>query len=75
MAPELKAYAEKLSAESVGKAVLFTTSNWSKRTVKGLRKILRDKGIPVEEEFFYVQMLSAKKKTGEAEVFGARMKG
>ena len=45
MAPELKAYAEKLDKNTVGKVVLFTTSNWSRRTVLALKKMLKRKGI------------------------------
>ena len=36
MAPELKEYAESLKAEQVGRVILFTTSNWSRRTVTPL---------------------------------------
>ena len=36
MAPELKEYAEKLEKDMVGQVVLFTTSNWSRRTVLAL---------------------------------------
>ena len=45
MAPELKEYAERLDATMVGYVVLFTTSNWSRRTVLTLKKLLRAKGI------------------------------
>ena len=41
MAPELRAYAEALTPEQVDKVVLFTTSNWSRRTVYALRTLLR----------------------------------
>ena len=52
MAPELKAYADKLEKSMVGKVILFTTSNWSRRTVLALKKQLRDKGISVADEYF-----------------------
>ena len=39
MAPQLREYAERLSADKVGRIALFTTSNWSRRTVRALRKI------------------------------------
>ena len=58
MAPELRRYAEELSADKVGKVVLFTTSNWSRRTVYALRKLLTEKGIAVEQEHFYAHMLN-----------------
>ncbi len=73
MAPELRAYAEGIRKEMVDRVVLFTTSNWSKRTVKALMKIFKEKGIAVEEEFFYAQMFKVQKKVGEAEEFGRRM--
>ncbi len=56
MAPELRAYAEKLTPETAGRVVLFTTSNWSRRTVLALKKILKQKGIPVADEYFYAHM-------------------
>ena len=40
MAPELREYAESLKAEQVGRVILFTTSNWSRRTVLALRKLV-----------------------------------
>lgn len=58
MAPALKQYAERLDKNQVGKVVLFTTSNWSRRTVAALKKLLRNKGIPVENEYFYAHLLS-----------------
>ena len=60
MAPELKAYADQLEASMVGKVVLFTTSNWSRRTVLALKKQLRGKGISVADEYFYAHMLHIK---------------
>ncbi len=57
MAPELKKYAEGLSPDMVGRVVLFTTSNLSRRTVYTLRKLLGKKGIAVEHEHFYAHML------------------
>ena len=33
MAPELREYAERLDKNMVGRVILFTTSNWSRRTV------------------------------------------
>ena len=73
MAPELKAYAESLLPENVGKVVLFTTSNWSRRTVLALKKLLNEKNIAVEDEYFYAHMLKIKAKRAEAEEFGKRM--
>ncbi|MCR5740912.1 MAG: flavodoxin [Gammaproteobacteria bacterium] len=69
MDPKLKKYASDLNPNMVKRVVLFTTSNWSKRTVKGLKKILREKGIEVDEEFFYAQMLNIKNRTEPAKEF------
>ncbi|MBR1568608.1 MAG: hypothetical protein IJ648_06545 [Lachnospiraceae bacterium] len=70
MAPELREYANHLSSEQVNKVVLFTTSNWSHRTVYALQKILREKGIKVEEEHFYAHMLRIRQRTDAAREFG-----
>lgn len=72
MAPELRAYAEALTKESVGKVVLFTTACWSHRTVNGLKKILQGKGIPVEDEYFFAQMLRVKDREADARVFAKK---
>ena len=71
MAPELKAYAEKLDRERVGRVVLFTTSNWSRRTVLALKRLLREKGIPAADEFFYAHMLHIQGRIPAAREFGA----
>lgn len=70
MAPELKKYAEDLDPAMVGRVVLFTTSNWSQRTVLALKKILREKGIPVEDKYFYAHMLNIKGRIPKAKEFG-----
>ena len=70
MAPELKTYAENLDASKVGKVVLFTTSNWSKRTVLALKKLLRKKGFTVEDEYFYAHMLHIQGRIDAARAFG-----
>jgi len=73
MAPELKAYAEKLSTETVDTVVLFTTSNWSKRTVLALRKMLKAKGIKVADDAFYAQAAKVDSRLAAAEAFGKEM--
>ncbi|MBQ8161644.1 MAG: hypothetical protein IJ083_12990 [Clostridia bacterium] len=72
MAPELKAYAEKLDPKQVGSVRLFTTSNWSRRTVLALKKLLGEKGIPVEEDYFYAHMLHIKGRVEAARAFGRK---
>lgn len=73
MAPELKAYAERLDKETVGWVVLFTTSNWSRRTVPALKKQLRAKGITVEDGYFYAHMLHINGRLAAAREFGSRL--
>ena len=72
MAPELKAYAEKLEKSQVGRVRLFTTSNWFRRTVLALKKLLREKGIEVEEEYFYAHMLHIQGRKDAAKEFGRK---
>lgn len=72
MAPELKAYAEKLESSKVGKVVLFTTSNWSRRTVLALKKMLKAKNIRVSDEYFYAHMLHIKGRVEAAREFGRK---
>ncbi|MBQ6587465.1 MAG: hypothetical protein IJI01_02160 [Butyrivibrio sp.] len=71
MAPELRQYAEELDPDMVGKIVLFTTSNWSRRTVMALKKIFKEKGITVAEDYFYAHMLNIDGKIEAAKQFGA----
>lgn len=72
MAPELKAYAEKLESSKIGKVVLFTTSNWSRRTVLTLKKMLKAKNIRVSDEYFYAHMLHIKGRVDAAREFGRK---
>jgi flavorubredoxin len=69
MAPELREYAENIDPNKVGRVVLFSTSNWARRTVNALKKILRGKGIKVDDDYFYVHMLSVNQKLDEAKEF------
>ena len=75
MAPELRDYAERLKKENVGTVVLFTTSNWSRRTVNALKKILRSKGIPVKDDYFYAHMLQIRGRLKAAKEFGKKHSG
>lgn len=56
----------------VGRVVLFTTSNWSRRAVLALKKMLKEKGIPVADDYFYAHMLHIKGRVGAAKEFGRR---
>lgn len=70
MAPEMKQYAERLDKNKISKVVLFTTSNWSRRTVAALKKMLKNKGVPVDDEYFYAHMLHIKGRINAAKEFG-----
>ena len=72
MAPELKEYAEKLDPSKVGKVILFTTSNWSRRTVLALKKMLRGRSITVDDDYFYAHMLHIKGRVAAAKEFGKK---
>lgn len=51
----LKEYLKTLKKENVKKAVVFSTSWISKHSVDLIKNSLKEAGIPVEEEFFYVK--------------------
>ena len=51
----LKEYLKTLKKENVKKAVVFSTSWLSKHSVDLIKNGLKEVGIPVEEEFFYVK--------------------
>ena len=44
-----------LEKDKIDRAILFSTSMWSKRTLNALKKILQEKGISVEDDYFYAQ--------------------
>ena len=69
MAPQLREYAQRLSSDRIGRVVLFTTSNWSRRTVRALRKMLTEKGIPVEKRYFYAHMTRIRARIDPAKDF------
>lgn len=66
---KLRAYAEAIDPSMVSKIVLFTTSNWSRRTVRSLRRILERKGIEVEKRYFYAHMLNIQNRIPKAKEF------
>ena len=69
MSSRLRDYAENLKKENIKKVALFTTSNWSRRTVRALRKILTKKGIIVFDKYLYVHMLKVNKEKEKATKF------
>ena len=49
----LKKYLSNLDGRLVKKAVVFSTSWFSKRSLKLMRSMLEEKGVAVEEEYIY----------------------
>ncbi len=72
LAPQLKAYVNALTSDKVKKVVVFGTSNWSLRTIKALKKICEEKGIPVEKEHFHASAKDFRDQLGNAAAFGKK---
>ena len=73
MDKKLRAYAKALNKDLVKRVALFTTSNWSRRTVRSLRKILTSNGIEVDEEYFYAHMLNISNRIPKAKEFARKI--
>lgn len=73
MSSKLREYATNLKKENVKAVALFTTSNWSRRTVRALKKILKEKGIKVFDDYLYVHMLKVKSSKEKANLFADKM--
>lgn len=69
MDEKLRTYAKGLEKDKVKRVALFTTSNWSRRTVRSLKKILSSKGIEVDKDYFYAHMLNIKNRIPKAKEF------
>ena len=69
---KLKEYLGTLKKEDAKKAVVFSTSWVSKHAVDLIKKGLREAGIPVEEESFYVRNKPGEAKLKEAAAFAGR---
>ena len=69
MSSKLREYANNLKKENVKAVALFTTSNWSRRTVRALKKILKEKDICVYDEYLYVHMLKVKSSDEKSKAF------
>lgn len=69
MSSKLREYANNLKKENVKAVALFTTSNWSRRTVRALKKILKEKDINVYDDYLYVHMLKVKASEDKAKAF------
>ena len=69
---KLQEYLSTLNVENVEKAVVFSTSWISKHSVELIKKALKEKGIKVEEEYFYVKNKPTEKQMEEAESFAKK---
>ena len=69
MDPALEEYAKNLQPSMVGTVVLFTTSNWSRRTAIGLRDIFEKRGITVAPGHFYAHMSQIQQRKNAAREF------
>ena len=69
MSSKLREYANNLKSENVKAVALFTTSNWSRRTVRALKKILTEKNIFVFDDYLYVHMLKVNSSYEKAKEF------
>ena len=69
MDPSLEKYAKRIDSDKVGRVVLFTTSNWSRRTAIGLRDILEKNGVTVAPGHFYAHMSQIEKRKSAAREF------
>ena len=68
----LKEYLKTLKKENVKKAVVFSTSWLSKHSVDLIKNGLKEAGIPVEEEFFYVKNKPSDKQKKQAADFARK---
>ena len=69
---KLKAYLETVPGDKVKKAVVFSTSMMSKHAVDLIKRSLREKGIAVEEDFFYVKKTASEAQLEEAKAFAKK---
>ncbi|MCR5273059.1 MAG: flavodoxin [Lachnospiraceae bacterium] len=69
---KLKNYLESLSADKVGKAVVFSTSWLSKHALDLIKKSLTEKGIKVETETLYFKSKAVDKASAEAASFAKK---
>lgn len=69
---KLEKYIQTLSSRQVKKAVVFSTSWVSKHGIDLIKKALKEKGIPVEEQFFYVRGKPSDANLKDASAFASR---
>lgn len=71
----LREYIAGIKPENVGRAAVFSTSWISKHSIDLIKKALKDKGIRVEEETFYVKNRANEQQLKEAAEFARRIAG
>ena len=69
---KLKSFLAKLNPKNIDKAVVFSTSWISKHSIDLIKKALIDKGIKVEEEYFYAKNKPTDVELKEAENFAKK---
>ncbi len=69
---KLKNYINTLSADKVGKAVVFSTSWLSKHALDLIKKALSDKGISVASETFYCKSKAVDSEISSAKSFARK---
>ena len=68
----LKEYLSTLSNETIQKAVVFSTSWISKHSIDLIKNALKEKGINVEEEYFYAKSKPNEEELKMAETFAKK---
>ena len=68
----LKEYLSTLSNENIQKAVVFSTSWISKHSIDLIKNALKEKGINVEEEYFYAKSKPSEEELIKAENFAKK---
>ena len=69
---KLKKFIANLNPENINKAVVFSTSWISKHSIDLIKKALIDKGIKVEEKYFYAKNKPTDDELKKAEDFAKK---
>ena len=72
---KLNAYLKTLDKQYIRKAVIFSSTWIFKHSIELIRKALKDKGIEVEDESFYVRGKPSASKLDEAKTFALKFLG
>ncbi len=69
---KLSSYLKEIDAGRIGKAVVFSTSWISKHSVDLIKRALREKGVDVADEYFYVKNTPGEEDLKRAEGFARK---